>query len=138
MKTPQRHVLITGVSSGIGQAAATAFVAKGYRVFGTVRAPADASRLATALGNRFQPLVVDLVDGKTVDQAAAAVGAAIGQDGLAGLINNAGIALPGPLADQPLDDVRKMFEVNFFGLVAMTRACLPLLGMAAGPAKRPG
>jgi NAD(P)-dependent dehydrogenase (short-subunit alcohol dehydrogenase family) len=138
MTTPQRNVLITGVSSGIGQAAATAFVAKGYRVFGTVRAPADASRLAAALGDRFQPLVVDLLDGKTVDRAAASVETAIGRDGLAGLINNAGIALPGPLSDQPLDDVRRMFEVNFFGLVAMTRACLPLLGMRNDPPPAPG
>jgi NAD(P)-dependent dehydrogenase (short-subunit alcohol dehydrogenase family) len=132
------NILITGVSSGIGQAAASAFAAQGYRVFGTVRSAADASRLTALLGDRFQPLIVDLTDDKTVERAAAAVKDAIGGGGLAGLINNAGIALPGPLADQPLDDIRRMFQVNFFGLVAMTRACLPLLGMRKDPPPTPG
>src|SRR3569623_733884 len=133
-----RHVLITGVSSGIGHAAATALVGKGYAVFGTVRSAADATRLTSALGERFRPLIADLSDGIAVRRAIALVKDALHGEGLTALINNAGIALPGPLVDQPLDDVRQMFAVNFFGLVAMTHACLPLLGMGAAPAANPG
>ena len=64
-----QHVLITGVSSGIGHAAAAAFVGKGYGVFGTVRTGADATRLTSTLGERFRPLIVDLTDGATVERA---------------------------------------------------------------------
>jgi NAD(P)-dependent dehydrogenase (short-subunit alcohol dehydrogenase family) len=133
-----QHVLITGVSSGIGHATAAAFVAKGYGVFGTVRTNADATRLTSALGDRFRPLVVDLTDNDTVERAVASVRDTLRGDRLAALINNAGIALPGPLVNQPFEEVRRMFEVNFFGLVAMTRACLPLLGMGPGPTTSPG
>lgn len=132
------HVLITGVSTGIGRAAATAFASKGYGVFGTVRTGEDASRLTSALGDRFTPLIVDLTDGVAIERAAGMVMDVLRGGNLTALINNAGIALPGPLFDQPLQDVRRMFDVNFFGLVAMTRACLPLLGMGQGPAANPG
>lgn len=133
-----RHVLITGVSSGIGHAAATAFLDKGYGVFGTIRSEADAARLTSTLGERFRPLIADLTDRVAVERAIALVKDRLRGEALTALINNAGIALPGPLVDQPLDDVRKMFEVNFFGLVAMTQACLPLLGMGPLPATAPG
>jgi len=133
-----RTVLITGVSTGIGQAAAAAFVDKGYRVLGTVRTTDDATRAATAFGVRFRSLVVDLQDGASVDRAVRTIENELGPRGLDGLINNAGIALPGPLANQPLEQVRRMFEVNFFGLVALTQACLPLLGMRAERRGTPG
>jgi NAD(P)-dependent dehydrogenase (short-subunit alcohol dehydrogenase family) len=135
---PNKTIVITGVSTGIGRAAADAFVAKGYEVFGTVRSADDAARAAAALGARFHPLVVDLVDDAAVRAAARTVAEALGDRGLDGLVNNAGIALPGPLADQPLDQVRRMFDVNVLGLIRMTQACLPLLGMGRAPRATPG
>ena len=133
-----RHVLITGASSGIGYASVASFVARGYGVFGTVRTTEDASRLKGRFGERFQPLIADVSDSSTVSRAVALAKEGLRGQPLAALINNAGIALPGPLVDQPFDDIRKMFEVNFFGLVAMTRACLPLLGMGKERPAMPG
>jgi NAD(P)-dependent dehydrogenase (short-subunit alcohol dehydrogenase family) len=133
-----KTIVITGVSTGIGRAAADAFVAKGYEVYGTVRSLDDAARAAAALGPRFRPLVVDLVDDDAVRAAVRAVAEALGDRGLDGLVNNAGIALPGPLADQPLEQVRRMFDVNVFGLIKMTQACLPLLGMGRAARAAPG
>lgn len=136
--TSTKSVLITGVSTGIGQAAAAAFIGRGYRVFGTVRTTDDATRATASLGERFHPLIVDLVDDESVRKAVRTVEGVLGDRGLDGLVNNAGIALPGPLADQPLDQVRQMFEVNVFGLIKMTQACLPLLGMRHAPRDAPG
>jgi NAD(P)-dependent dehydrogenase (short-subunit alcohol dehydrogenase family) len=133
-----QNIVITGVSTGIGHAAAEAFVARGARVFGTVRSAEDAARASATLGDRFVPLIADVTDGDAVQRAARVVGTALGGRALDGLINNAGVAVPGPLAEQPEDQIRKMFEVNVFGLVAMTKACLPLLGMRPEPRATPG
>jgi NAD(P)-dependent dehydrogenase (short-subunit alcohol dehydrogenase family) len=125
-------IVITGVSSGIGYGAAKEFVRHGYRVFGSVRKGQDAERLRTELGSNFVPLLFDVTDREAVLAAAEEVGEALDGSGLAGLFNNAGTAIGGPLMLQPLEDVRAHFEVNVIGLVSVTQAFLPLLG-----AKRP-
>lgn len=123
-----RSIVITGVSTGIGRGAAGAFVGAGYRVFGSVRKEEDAARLRGELGERFVPLVFDVTDREAVLGAAEKVGDVVGDGGLAGLVNNAGTAMAGPLALQPLDDVRAQFEANVVGLISVTQAFLPLLG----------
>ena len=131
-------VVITGVSSGLGLATARAFLGRGYRVFGSVRTSADAARLGAELGAAFVPLVFDVTDAPAVAQAAAEVERQLAGEPLRGLINNAGIAVGGPLQYQPLAEVRQHFEVNVLGLVQVTQALLPLLGARPGFRGRPG
>jgi NAD(P)-dependent dehydrogenase (short-subunit alcohol dehydrogenase family) len=125
-------VVVTGVSSGLGQATAAAFLRRGYRVFGSLRTPADAARLQTELGENFVPLLFDVTDGPAIARAAAEVERQLAGQPLRGLINNAGIALGGPLQHQPIEVVRQHFEVNVLGLVQVTQAFLPLLGARPG------
>ena len=122
-------VVITGVSTGIGYGAAKEFVRSGYRVFGSVRKKEDAERLSVEFGAGFVPLVFDVTDPEAVRAAADEVGEALGDSTLDGLVNNAGTAIGGPLALQPLGEVRTHFEVNVVGLISVTQAFLPLLGM---------
>ncbi len=131
-------VVITGVSSGVGLAAAQAFVNRGYRVFGSVRKPADAARLQAELGEAFVPLLFDVTDGPAIAQAAAAVERQLAGATLRGLINNAGVAFGGPLLYQPMAVVRQHFEVNVLGLIQVTQAFLPLLGALPDFQGRPG
>ena len=137
-----RSIVITGVSTGIGRGVAGAFARAGYRVFGSVRREEDAAGLGEEFGERFVPLVFDVTDREAVLAAAKKVGEAVGRGGLAGLVNNAGTAVAGPLALQPLDHVRAQFEANVVGLISVTQAFLPLLGMgrarAGGSASGPG
>jgi NAD(P)-dependent dehydrogenase (short-subunit alcohol dehydrogenase family) len=137
-KQRSRNVLITGVSTGIGHDSARAFLARGYRVLGTVRTQADAARLRGALPAGFEPLVLDVTDGDAVARELGALAGRLEDGCLGGLVNNAGIALPGPLSEQSFEQIRRTFEVNLFGVLAVTRACLPLLGMRAGHPRAPG
>jgi len=137
-KTRARDILITGVSTGIGNDSARAFLARGYRVFGTVRTAADADRVKAALGVGFEPVIVDVTDGAAVARELGALSDRLTDGCLGGLVNNAGIALPGPLAEQSFDQIRRMFDVNLFGVLAVTRACLPMLGVRAGHPRAPG
>jgi NAD(P)-dependent dehydrogenase (short-subunit alcohol dehydrogenase family) len=121
-------VVITGVSSGIGQATATLLVGLGWQVFGSVRRTQDAERLKRELGAAFTPLVFDVTDESAVRAAAQTVGAALGDGRLSGLVNNAGIAVAGPLTDLPAAEFRRQLEVNLIGPLLVTQAFLPLLG----------
>jgi NAD(P)-dependent dehydrogenase (short-subunit alcohol dehydrogenase family) len=120
--------VITGVSSGIGFATARTLVERGYRVFGSVRKEADAQRVRAALGEEFVPLVFDVTDAAGIARAADAVATQVGGECVAALVNNAGIAPTGPLLHQSPEEIRRIFEVNVFGAIAVTRAFLPLLG----------
>lgn len=132
------YVLITGTSSGIGLDSARLLIEKGFQVIGTVRQAADGERVRQQLGTAFTPLMLDVTDLAGIPAAIAEVSALVGDNGLAALVNNAGIASPNaPLGWQPIEEVRAMFEVNVLGLLAMTQACLPLLGARRG-ARRPG
>lgn len=123
-----KAVVITGVSSGIGRAAAEELAAHGYRVFGSVRHSRDADSLRQKMGEAFTPLVFDVTDGEGIRRAARQVGDAVGEEGIRGLVNNSGICLLGPLMHLPEQQFRDHFEVNVFGLLNVTRAFLPLLG----------
>ena len=133
-----KSIVITGVSTGIGHGAAREFARHGYRVFGSVRKEEDAERLVAEFGPGFVPLVFDVTDPESVRGAAEEVGEALGESGLAGLVNNAGTAIGGPLALQPLGEVRTHFEVNVVGLISVTQAFLPLLGMRRPQTEEPG
>lgn len=120
-------ILITGVSSGIGYGAAKEFANRGYHVFGSVRNGKDAQRLKTEVGPNFTPVLFDVTDSKALQHAVQQIASMIDEKGLAGLINNAGIATSGPLIHQPLDEIRLQFEVNVVGQIAVIQAFLPLL-----------
>ena len=129
-------LVVTGATSGIGEAIARAALARGWRVFGSARRREDADRLAHRLGERFHPLVLDVTDYASLERAAGEVGAALGEGRLAGLVANAGIGIPGPLECQDWEEWRRQVEVNLFGTAATAKAFLPLLG--TDPARRGG
>jgi NAD(P)-dependent dehydrogenase (short-subunit alcohol dehydrogenase family) len=123
-----RSIVITGTSTGIGYGAAKVLIARGFRVFGSVRKAADADRVKAELGANFVPLVFDVTDEAAVNAAGREVGAAMKGETLAGLVNNAGIAVSGPLLELPVADFRRQMEVNVMGPVIATKAFAPLLG----------
>ncbi len=131
-----RSVVVTGASTGIGWAVAKFLIGRGYRVFGSVRKQADADRLKDELGANFTPLLFDVTDEPAVLAAARTVREVLGGETLAGLVNNAGIAVAGPLLELSADDFRRQMDVNVIGPVIATQAFGPLLG--ADPSlKRP-
>lgn len=123
-----KTVLITGVSTGIGYEVARALVARGYQVFGSVRKQADAARVQSELGSDFTPLLLDVTDEAGIATAVATLQESISNRGLTALINNAGVAEPAPLLHMDLADFRKHLEINVTGVLAVSQACLPLLG----------
>lgn len=131
-------ILITGVSSGIGRAAAARFCQANYTVFGTVRKPTDAEGLQTELGASFRPVLLDVTDHDAIAKGVLVVQEQLKGQSLGGLINNAGIAIGGPLQTQSMEVIRQHFEVNVFGLLALTRAFLPLLGATSDFSGTPG
>ncbi|MCP9626275.1 SDR family oxidoreductase [Rhodopseudomonas palustris] len=129
-------VVVTGVSTGIGHAITKLLLDKGFRVFGSVRKAADAERLIGEFGSNFKPLIFDVTDEPAIRAAADEVRAALGGERLAGLVNNAGIAVSGAVTDLPADEFRRQFEVNVIGPIVATQAFAPLLG--TDPALRGG
>jgi NAD(P)-dependent dehydrogenase (short-subunit alcohol dehydrogenase family) len=125
-------LLITGASSGIGAACALELADRKFRVFVGVRKMEDAQRLQSRSGGELLPLLLDVTDAEAIGAAAAQVAAAVGTAGLAGLVCNAGIAVPGPLELLPTSDFRRQLEVNVLGTHAVIQAMLPLLRIARG------
>ena len=138
MKPVSKNILITGVSTGIGYGAAQHFLQHGYSVFGSVRTEADADRLRVEWGERFTPLLFDVTDADAIGAAASYLTEKLAGSGLGGLINNAGIAIGGPLQEQPMGIFRQHFEVNVLGLMQVTQAFLPLLGARENHPVQPG
>jgi len=132
-----KYVVITGVSSGIGRAATEDLLKHGYHVFGSVRHSTDAATLQTQFGQGFTPLVFDVTDEAAIKIAVDRVAKTINGQGLFALINNAGVAIGGPLMHQPLDEVRHVLEVNVLGSLAVTQAFLPLLGAKTSQTTHP-
>jgi NAD(P)-dependent dehydrogenase (short-subunit alcohol dehydrogenase family) len=123
-----RSVVITGASTGIGWATAKLLLERGFRVFGSVRKPADADRLKAEFGANFVPLQFDVTDEAAVLAAAREVRTVLAGETLAGLVNNAGIAVAGPVLEVSADEFRRQMEVNFIGPIIATQAFGPLLG----------
>ena len=123
-----QSVVITGASTGIGWATAKLLLGRGFRVFGSVRKQADADRLRGEFGANFTPLLFDVTDQAAVLAAAREVRAALGGETLFGLVNNAGIAVAGPVLELSVDEFRRQMDVNVVGPVIATQAFGPLLG----------
>jgi len=123
-----RSVVITGASTGIGWATAKLLLDRGFRVFGSARKPADAARLKTEFGANCTPLLFDVTDEAAVLAAAREVRSVLGGETLAGLVNNAGIAVAGPVLELAADEFRRQMDVNVIGPIIATQAFGPLLG----------
>lgn len=123
-----RSALITGASTGIGRATAERLDRAGWRVFAGVRRQEDADALSATGSERLVPLILDVTEPGQIEASAERIAAEAG--GLHGLVNNAGIAVPGPLETLPIDDFRRQIEVNLTGQVAVTQAMLPLIRRA--------
>ena len=123
-----RSVVVTGASTGIGWAIAKFLIGRGYRVFGSVRKQTDADRLKGEFGQNFTPLLFDVTDEAAVLAAARQVREALGGETLAGLVNNAGVAVAGPVLELSADDFRRQMDINVIGPVIATQAFGPLLG----------
>ncbi|MGB5092062.1 MAG: SDR family oxidoreductase [Parvibaculum sp.] len=123
-----KSVVITGVSTGIGWGATKVLAGKGFHVFGSVRKEADAERLKKEFGANFTPLFFDVTDAPAIRRAADQVREALKGEKLFGLVNNAGIAVSGPLIEIDPDEFRKQMDVNVMGPLLVTQAFAPLLG----------
>jgi NAD(P)-dependent dehydrogenase (short-subunit alcohol dehydrogenase family) len=122
-------VVITGASTGIGEATARRLAGKGFQVFAGVRREQDAERLRSVGAT---PVTMDVTDSGSIADAASRVRTELGERGLAGLVNNAGITVTGPVEFMPMDELRRQFEVNTFGHVEVTQAFMPMLRRATG------
>jgi len=124
--------VVTGASTGIGRASAARLVERGAVVFAGVRREADAQALRDDLGANLRPLLLDVTDHAQIYAARDTVATRLGAQPLDGLVNNAGIAVGGPIEYLSIDDWRQQFEVNVFGVVETTKAFLDLLRRGPG------
>jgi NAD(P)-dependent dehydrogenase (short-subunit alcohol dehydrogenase family) len=126
-----RTVLVTGASTGIGRATALRLHADGWRVFAGIRDPADGESLRQATSERLVPVTLDVTAPEQIAAAAELIERE-SEGGLDGLVNNAGVAIPGPLETVPLEDFRRQIEVNLVAYVAVSQAMLPQIRRAEG------
>jgi len=133
-----KSVVVTGSSTGIGWGIAKVLIGKGFRVVGSVRKAEDGERLRKEFGPNFVPLYFDVTDAAAVAKGADQVAAALGGEMLSGLVNNAGIAVAGPLLYVKIDEFRHQIEVNLTGQLIVTQAFAPLLGADRSRKGEPG
>ena len=122
--------LITGTSTGIGEACALHLDRLGHRVYAGVRRDTDGDKLRSQGSERLNPVIVDVTDQASIDSAVKRVESEVGE--LHGLVNNAGVGRGGPIEFLSIDEWRDQFEVNVFGQLAVTKAALPLIRKATG------
>jgi NAD(P)-dependent dehydrogenase (short-subunit alcohol dehydrogenase family) len=130
----QKCFLVTGASTGIGRAIADALVQAGHFVFASVRKPADGEAINMAHGNNGLAVYFDVSDQAAIDAAATLISEKLAGRTLSGLVNNAGVAFPGPALLQPMSEVEQVMNINFLGVVRCCKAFAPLLG--ADPARQ--
>ena len=126
------NVLVTGASTGIGRATALRLDRANFRVFACVRRLTDGDSLRAEASERLRLVTLDVTDTPSLEDAVQCVHEAVGDAGLQGLVNNAGIAVGAVLEYIDLNDLRRQFEVNVVGLVAVTRFFLPLIRRGSG------
>ena len=127
-----RSVIITGASTGIGEACALRLDRAGWRVFAGVRKDADGERLRQKSSGRLTPVMLDVTDAQQIAAAKETVAAAVGETGLGGLVNNAGISVVGPLEFLTPEDLRFQLEVNVIAPMSMVQAFLGLIRAGQG------
>jgi NAD(P)-dependent dehydrogenase (short-subunit alcohol dehydrogenase family) len=125
--TPRGHVLITGASTGIGRATAIHLASIGFGVFAGVRRDVDGRSLESDGGGKIKAVLIDVADDASIASAFEIIRATVADDGLLGLINNAGIGVVGPIEHLSRDEWHRQFDVNVFGPIAVTQSALPLL-----------
>lgn len=123
-----KTILVTGASTGIGRSCALRLAREGFRVFAGVRTHKAAEELVQDASGSLQPIILDITDKQHIQSAVEM----FGSEGLYGLVNNAGMAALGPLEFVPLEKIRKQFDVNLFGHIAITQALLPSLRKTEG------
>lgn len=133
-----QSVVVTGVSTGIGWGITKVLIEHGFRVFGSVRKPQDAERLSKEFGENFISLLFDVTDEGAVQAGSEQVREQLKGETLFGLVNNAGIAVAGPLMHLPAEDFRHQLEVNLVSVLIVTKAFLPLLGSDRALHGKPG
>ena len=131
MSVHQRAIVITGASSGIGRATALHLDQLGFRVFAGVRREADGRALVEDASDKLTPILLDVTDDGSIATAVRSIADATA-GGLFGLVNNAGLSLNGPLELVPVPEMKKLMDVNVIGLLAVTKAFLPLLRESRG------
>jgi NAD(P)-dependent dehydrogenase (short-subunit alcohol dehydrogenase family) len=124
-------VVVTGSSTGIGRACALRLDRAGFDVFAGVRRPEDAEELRAQASSRLEPLALDVTDEEAIAGAADRVREATGGR-LAGLVNNAGVSVAGPVEAVQLDEYRRQLEINVIGQIAVTQAFLAMIRAARG------
>lgn len=125
------NIVITGASTGIGEACARHFARTGFAVYAGVRNDVDAERLRQ-LSPGLLPVLLDVTVESSIQRAIEYIAARTGEAGVQGLVNNAGIAVAAPLECVPLAKFRQQLEVNIVGALAVTQCCLPLLRRGRG------
>ena len=133
-----KSVVVTGVSTGIGWGTTKVLIQKGFRVFGSVRKSSDAERLSKEFGENFVSLIFDVTNEPAVQAAAQKVREQLNGETLFGLVNNAGIAVPGPLLFLPTKDFQHQLDVNLVSVLIVTKAFAPLLGSDRALHGKPG
>ena len=126
MITNEPPIVITGASTGIGKATALHLDHLGFRVFAGVRKEADGQALIKEASDRLTPILLDVTDANAIANAVSTVTEATAGK-LFGLVNNAGLSLNGPLELLPVSEMKKLMDVNVLGLLAVTKAFIPLL-----------
>ena len=129
-KTQQKAFVVTGASRGIGKACSLFLDRLGFQVFAGVRKEEDGEDLRLKASGNLTPILLDITDVDSLKAAGSAISSKV--EKLAGLVNNAGIAIAGPLEFMPINLLRKQFEVNVIGQVAVTQILLPLLRQGKG------
>jgi NAD(P)-dependent dehydrogenase (short-subunit alcohol dehydrogenase family) len=132
MNATKGAVLITGASSGMGKATALLLDQEGYTVFAGVRKERDAQMLKQQASDRLIPIFLEVTDASSIAAAATLVSNTVGEAGLAGLVNCAGIGVTAPLELVPISELRRQFEINVIARVTVTQVFLPLIRKAKG------
>jgi len=124
-----RTVLITGVSTGIGKSIAIKLLENNFYVIGSVRNAKDAKELETLFKDKFKSIILDVTDKDAIYASVSTVKKflELNESYLCSVVNNAGIAIGGPLRYLDIEIYKKQFDVNFFGLINVTKAFLDLL-----------
>ena len=123
-----KRVMITGASTGIGYATAKSLANKGWRVYAGVRKSEDAERLRAELADAVLPVICDVTDTGIIKSAAEQVHNDLQGQTLDGLVNNAGIAVAGPLLHLPPEEMNRQLDVNVTGQMRVTQAFAPMMG----------